>query len=246
MVRGPRRPGVPRPPEPMRPKPPGLQPPRFTLVVQRCRRVRYRWRQWAWIPLLAPAIRWLRRSQTAAAAFAVAGPMAVAVWYLPIAQGPPSASAAPGGVSATAGRHVSPAAHTDLSSGAPGPATPEGSGALPALASAPTSGQPGASHGATAASELGKASGVRSLAPRLTNLLQNGLTQLPSVSLPQVTLPSVAGLPAVTLPAVALPVSSLPQLSLPPVTLPPVTLPPVTVPPLVAALPPVLSPPPHP
>jgi hypothetical protein len=240
MVRGPRRPGVPRPPEPMRPKPPGLQPPRFTLVVQRCRRVRYRWRQWAWVPLLAPAIRWVRRSHTAVAALAVAGPMAVAVWYLPIAQGPPSASAAGGRVSATAGHQVSPAVHTDLS-GVPAPATTTVGepGALQAAAPAPTTGQSGAAQGATAASGAGKSSAVRSLAPRLTNFLQNELTQLPAVSLPQVALPSVAGLPAVTLPAVGLPVSSVPHLSLPPVTLPPVTVP-------AAALPPVLGPPPHP
>jgi hypothetical protein len=231
MVRGPRRPGVPRPPEPMRPKPPGLQPPRFTLVVQRCRRVRYRWRQWAWVPLLAPAIRWLRRSQTAVAAVAVAGPMAVAVWYLPIAQGPPSASAAPGGVSATAGRHVSPVAHSDPASGL-APATTDGqSGSLPAPALMQTGDLTGAPQAASPMANSGKAPVVPSLAPRLTNLLQTGLTQLPTVSLPQVTLPSVAGLPAVTLPSVALPVSSLPPLSLPPV---------------VAGLPPLLSPPPHP
>jgi hypothetical protein len=236
MVRGPRRPGVPRPPEPMRPKPPGLQPPRFTLVVQRCRRVRYRWRQWAWIPLLAPAIRWLRRSQTAVAAVAVAGPMAVAVWYLPIAQGPPSAAAAPGGVSAPASRQVSPVADGDGSSTAPTTAATTDGQSGPKQVPGPSGDLPSAPQAASAIVNSGKAAALPSLAPRLTNLLQTGLTQLPAVSLPQVTLPSVAGLPAVTLPSVALPVNSLPHLSLPPVTLPPV----------VAGLPPVLSPPPHP
>jgi hypothetical protein len=206
----------------MRPKPPGLQPPRFTLVVQRCRRVRYRWRQWAWVLALAPAVRWLRRSHVAVAAVAIAGPMAVAVWYLPVTQGPRSAEPVPVAAPATAqpqatlgvrdalGAKTS-ASTTGASQPSAGPAAGEVAVSVPASAAASPEMAAAASRGP-----------VGSLAPALSGLLQQRLSQLPDLGLP--------ALPAVTLPAVPLPVAQLPEALLSQVNVPQLNLPPAAGP----------------
>jgi hypothetical protein len=199
----------------MRPKPPGLQPPRFTLVVQRCRRVRYRWRQWAWVLALAPAVRWLRRSHAALATVAVAGPIAVAVWYLPVAQGPRSAEPIPVAAPAPAQGQSSPTAREAFvarASAIEGRQPPGAPSARQMAASAPLS-APASPEVAVPATTRG----ARSLAPALSGLLQRRLSQLPDLGLP--TLPAIS-LPAVPLPVAQLSGALLSQVSVPQLNVP--------------------------
>jgi hypothetical protein len=193
----------------MRPKPPGLQPPRFTLVVQKCRRVRYRWRQWAWIPLLAPAVRWVRRAQTTVAAVAVAGPLAVAVWYLPAAIGPTSPEVTPVAAPTQGNGQVTALAQKAASlQSAPASADARQPGPPVAAVAAPA-----ATVEATSAVIATAKSAVAPVTPGLTNLLQSGLAQLPALSLPSLSLPSVV-LPGVSVTSVQLSVPTLAQVNL--------------------------------